>query len=238
MHLPLLPLAAADWPQFVIGLIVIIAYIIKLAVSAGKSMSESSKPSVPVPPRKPVPSDLNKEIDIFLQDVSPRQSAENRTTAPSRPPPRREPDRVKGDKGKSGKRRSLGQEATDAKSTEGPRSGRPTPGSDIDSRKKPGHQNLGAEIRQHVSQHLDSNSLSQRVQQDLPNRLQQSVTEHLGEASSRLKGTPPPLVASSVSPSALQLLELLRQPGQVRQAMMVNEILQRPVALRRRRDRQ
>jgi hypothetical protein len=235
MHLPLPPLAAADWPQFVIGLIVIIAYIVKLAVQAGKGAIEISPPP---PPRKPVPSELKKEIDIFLQDVSPRK-----TTMESNPPrPRkatsRDSERPAAPKAKEAKRRSLGQEATDRAAAE-TRSRHSIPGSEIENRKKPGRENLGAEIRQHVSQHLDSNSLSQRVQQDLPNRLQQSVTEHLGEASSRLKATAlPTLSSSTVNASALQLLELLRQPGQVRQAMMVNEILSRPVSLRRRREGQ
>lgn len=235
MQAPMPLLAANDWPQLIVGLIVVIGYIVKLALSASKGLGSQTVPPPAPQSTKTSNRDLQKEIDIFLQDVGPRKSSPDRPAPP--PKPAREPVRPQAQRQKETKRRTLQQGGSADLSREPSRGKHATPGSEIDTRKKPGRENLGADVRQHVAQHLDVNSLSRRVEQDVPNRLQLSVKEHLGEASAKLQA--PAIAAAtqvSVNPSARQILDLLRQPGQIRQAMIVNEVLLRPLAIRKRRD--
>jgi hypothetical protein len=77
------------------------------------------------------------------------------------------------------------------------------------------------------------------VQQHLPHKVAQEVSQHLGAfaALSGGPGAPPGAGAAGrgAAAPALALLAELRSPAGVRRAIVMQEILQRPLALRRRR---
>jgi hypothetical protein len=78
--------------------------------------------------------------------------------------------------------------------------------------------------------------VSAHVNRDLPHAVDQAVAAHLGSFTGQLTGTPEqtgtvPRVVES--PAALMLAELLTPAG-VQKAVVMQEVLQRPLALRRK----
>jgi hypothetical protein len=77
------------------------------------------------------------------------------------------------------------------------------------------------------------NRVGSEVQQHLPPKVDQAVSEHLGAFAAQSGGQA--AAARRDAPPAQALLGELRSPGGIRRAIMLQEILQRPLALRRRR---
>ncbi|HUE12708.1 MAG TPA: hypothetical protein VMR25_00970 [Planctomycetaceae bacterium] len=112
-----------------------------------------------------------------------------------------------------------------------PQTAAPRPGAEIASRKAPVSDDLGAQIRSHLSHYLDSSQLSQRAKADLGNAVDRAVREHLGNTTT---GGPQGQDSLNVAAqSGAPIAALLRDPAGVRTAILVNEILQRPKCLRR-----
>lgn len=235
------PVLAVTCVEILFGIVAFAGFIIWIIVQVSKAAPKPG-PGVPGAPqpagRKPQGS-LQKEIDIFLRQVSPqganRRTADGdvpQTAAPRRTPP---PDRPGGSRSGAGKR--------EQPPSSGDRGAKP--GTKIADRKGPGRKDLGQDVRQHVTEHLDSRSIGGRIDQDLQNRVQQSVDSHLGPASAKLgpsAASPTQTTAGSqaVSDAALsdaaQFRRLLRQPAEIRQAILLNEVLSRPIALRKSQD--
>lgn len=221
-----------------LGFIGFIVWIINLLAKAVPKAPQEAPPAAPAGSRKASAGGLQKEIDIFLRQVSPKGAGQS---APERQTPRQattQSDRIPPTQSA---RRAAGAGPA-RKETPPPRSrhskSEPVPA----AQKNRGRENLGADVGQHVSRHLDSHPLSERVEDDLRSRVQQSVDAHLG-ASTGTQGRSP--IAASMSSeseeteaqtalvNAREFRRLLRQPAQIRQAILLNEILSRPLALRR-----
>jgi len=113
-----------------------------------------------------------------------------------------------------------------------PQAGPPRPGAEIASRKAPVSDDLGAQIRAHLGQYLESSRLSQQARTDLGKAVELAVREHLGTTVTR--GAVGPDQVGTSAPSGQPIAALLRNPAGVRTAIMVNEILERPKCLRRK----
>jgi len=112
-----------------------------------------------------------------------------------------------------------------------PQAGPPRPGAEIASRKAPVSDDLGAQIRAHLGQYLESSRLSQQVRTDLGKAVERAVRDHLGATVTGSVAAPDQVDATAQS---VPLLALLRNPAGVRTAILVNEILERPKCLRRK----
>jgi hypothetical protein len=192
-------------------------------------------------PRKPGPRParprndrIQQEIDQFIQEAAGR-----------RPPRRGEvlaaddieivdaPARGR----RPAPRRAAPPVVRPAVAAQQPR-GAPRPGQAAAERRLTGSEQLGAGLSDHVRTHMD-NRVGVEVQQHLPHMVDQGVSQHLG-AFAALSGGPAAPAAGApagrgTAAPALALLAELRSPAGVRQAIVMQEILQRPLALRRRR---
>jgi hypothetical protein len=112
------------------------------------------------------------------------------------------------------------------------------PGQAAAQRRLTGPEQLGAGLTDHVRTHMD-NRVGAEVQQHLPHKVDQEVSQHLGTFAAQSAGPMPQPVETSAGQRAalpaLALLTELRSPGGVRRAIILQEILQRPRALRKRR---
>jgi hypothetical protein len=75
------------------------------------------------------------------------------------------------------------------------------------------------------------------IQRDLPHAVDQAVASHLGAFSGQLTGTPQEPIGSAprgAESLAASMLVELQTPAGVQKAIIMQEVLQRPLALRRR----
>jgi hypothetical protein len=185
---------------------------------------------------------FRNEIEAFLEEVGKRRAAGER---PGRPPiergprdagPTRTPPSQRSEPPRkamvlrplaSGGDREKSEPPKPVVAPSGP-SGRP--GNDIAGRKAPGTEDLGKQMRTHLAQYLDSSRLATQTQNDLGNSVQRTVRQHLGDSMTAGDATPKAAAQSEGNVIAA----LLRNPSQVRSAIVVNEILGPPKGLRRR----
>lgn len=237
----LLAFGLQDLIPIAILLFSFISWIVKTVKSQPRGLdSEVGKPP---PPRRPLVDNaterLNREIDSFLQQVSPQQASrtadENIFEASSSAQQPRKPV-SQGSSKNSGKKKAKRSGKRGLPPAEEQLSH--AMGTRRSLVEREGKSDFEG-VKRHVSQHLDSHPLAKQVERDLEDRVQESVEQHLGRAGGQRPGASPLLTeianpqpaAPSLAPS---LLHLLREPEHVRQAMVVNEILSRPVALRPR----
>jgi hypothetical protein len=182
---------------------------------------------------------FRNEIEVFLEEVGRRGS-------PSDPPQRREAGRGGSAAAMPMARptmppqpaRPVPRPTGPANPTKAeppkvvPQVGPPRPGAEIASRKAPVSDDLGAQIRAHLSQYLESSRLSQRARTDLGKAVELAVREHLGTMDTGGAAGLDPLDARTQS--GQPIVALLRDPAGVRTAILVNEILERPKCLRRK----
>jgi hypothetical protein len=186
---------------------------------------------------RPRDNQFRNEIEVFLEEVGrrrspndPQRGATGRGTASAGPPTTRPTMRPQ--PAKPAPRPSASANPAKAEPPKAaPQAGPPRPGAEIASRKAPVSDDLGAQIRAHLSQYLESSRLSERAQTDLGNAVELAVREHLGATVTRGATGADPVVATAQS---VPLLALLRNPAGLRTAILVNEILERPKCLRRK----
>lgn len=181
------------------------------------------------PQRAPRPRNdrVQQEIDQFLQEATGRRQKKqevlssdeieivDRPRAARRPPPKRRPPP-----------RPAPQAAK-------PKPSRP--GQNIASRHLAGQEQLGAGVSQHIESHM-APRVSTQAAQHLPHSVDASVSEHLGAftaddlTATGTKGQA--ATTSNQQTAASMLLASLRQPGGVRNAIIMQEILRPPKSLR------
>jgi hypothetical protein len=213
----------------------------KVAENREKKIRANTAAKTPAtPPKKDNP--FRNEIEAFLDEVGKRRSA----GAPGRPPgdraavndvvltksipiPKIEPPR---------KPVTLRPVATtergkpeSAKAAPAPSGPATRPGDEIAARKGPGSDDLGKHIRTHLSQYLDPSRMA--TQNDLGNAVERTVRQHLG-GTVTAGSAEQDQAARAQSPGSL-ILPMLRNVSSVRTAIVINEILGPPKALRRRR---
>jgi len=194
-----------------IGLAVVVISFLSWFV---KQLKGGDAPGGQAPPARP-PADkpLRSEIEVFLKELTKGEEPKRR---PQQPPQRKPaPAKAKTEKARK------------------PRPPEPAPQSG--SRKRPGSQleqkhlatsQLGQGLRSHLNEYMTQDRVTAEAQQFIGDRVDQAVEKDLGQMTA---------AAIPRSKSQHPLLALLAQPGGVRQALIMNELLQKPTALRKKK---
>jgi len=95
-------------------------------------------------------------------------------------------------------------------------------------------EQFGSKIRQHAEEHIGRDRIDEHVDEHLTHAVNEAVQEHLGKRFSadeiRLSGREK---SEKSSPLAEEIFQLFQTPAGVRQAILLNEVLSRPIALRK-----
>ncbi len=218
-------LLAADVGNW-IGLAVLVLTVLGWIVNAIKGNDPEGKP---LPQRARPKRDLRSEIDVFLEELQQKPGAEPPREAPREVLTREPAERPRGDKPR--KPNPQQPKATKAKGNKssGTKSSPGQPGPNQPGPNRPGPNRPGQGIREHVSSYMAENRVGAEVQQHLAHRVDQAVQRDLsGGTVAAVESVSSPVTAPH------PLMALLLRPEGVRQAILMNEILQRPRALRER----
>lgn len=208
LTMPPFPLPVLAFDREVIGIIAFVIWILGMIIRAVKNNQEQAQ----APPRpKPVPDTRRMEIETFLEEIA--------GGAPNRPPVRPNPPK-RPPVAKSGKKGAKPQPSAKSAAPNKPRVAM--------SEQHLAKADLGSGLRSHLSAYMQPDRMAAEVQKDLPNRIAKEVQADLGPARSTSSIAPTSGVAA-VHP----LMSMLREPQQVRHAIVLQEILQKPRALRR-----
>jgi hypothetical protein len=201
------PLLAGQADAVLFVIVVVIAIISWIAKMVGEL--KPKKPPIANRTRPPVRNRddrLQQEINIFLEDNS------GRPNPPARPQP-------------ASSRKS--QRRPEPVATQPAKKKKVRPGEDLSRRHANVAENLGTGVQQHLSQHMPER-ITLEVQQRLASRVDEKVTSDLGAsdigsgAQGQKPGQPAPL------PLAGRFAQMLRSPGGVQQAIVMNLILSPP----------
>lgn len=219
----------------IVGLIFTILGVIAWIINhlSGKNQA-APPPARPRQPARPRDDRLKDEIDIFIKEVRGQVKEPQPRIQPSQSPPSegRPPLVARGDQtgSQSGKRRKQPRPA-DIPLETASRSKRRGVGDEIANRAAPGHRNLGNAIRADVAQDLPPR-ISDEVREDMKDRVDISVSDHLG----KFTGADPAFAATpSRAFSGSQVGAIFHDRSKVQQAILINEILSKPLALRNRK---
>lgn len=203
-----------EWVKFLVPIVAFVIYVLNQLLSgAGKTAKKPMQQPQQRPPRNRPPQgrqDVNDEVRDFLQRASEgKRDMRSQSQEPSRAARRLQ-------------KQSL--EVVDAEAIDEP----PT----------------GERVRSHVAQHLNTREFEQRAAQmaqaertselALQSHMHKTSDHQLGTLAPAATADPPRAqddeqVGDSGAPSTAQnFVELLRNPTQVRQAIIMNEILRRP----------
>jgi hypothetical protein len=172
---------------------------------------------------KRVEKELQAEINRFLKNVMGQKDApqdELEVLVVEEPPP------------KSRARDKNRNKPTTTASGEGP--GPTRPGGRIAQRKGPGSTTLGSGVRQHVADHMQEGRVLQQAQEHLGHSVADKVKQDMGTFSAT-EAAPAPTSAARPSTTAASVAAMMRDPAGVKQAFVLNLILNRPTQDRRRR---
>lgn len=188
-----------------IGLAVLVISIISWLVNLVKGDGNNAPAGKRAAPQK----DLRSEIEVFLEELN-KPPVRKEAPPPPRPAPKRAPAQQQQQKAKPQQKKRAE-----------PINKRPVASEPRQT------SSLGAGVRQHVAEHLVAGQVTANAQQHIGHRIEESVTHDLGTSSSNLH--------MERNASVHPLYTLLSQPGGMRQAMLVHELLQKPRALRKDR---
>ncbi|MBI5761731.1 MAG: hypothetical protein HZA46_24740 [Planctomycetales bacterium] len=215
------------------ALVGFISWIVTQVNNNNKMKNPAPKPAGQ-PQRPPARRDekIFEEINVFLEQKEQRPAGQQPRKV--KPPARSQP--AAGRKAPMGKVKSGSVSAKPlAAPLNEPRQTHRTPGGDIARRKLTGSEELGSQVRERVSD-MQKSRVESKVQQDLRSHISESVKADLGEFSAAAGSTssdPGTATASSIKPQTIG--DFLRQPGNMRQAIVLNLILTPPPGLRRKR---
>lgn len=196
------------------GLIAVAVAVISIVgfISNLISGQQKGQKNVPAPRPKRAPDRrIRDEIEAFLQEATGNKG--QRADRPA-PPARQEPQRKGGQK-------SRPKPPPQRKTPAAPAAERP------DTSDK-----LGRDIQTHVQQHM-SDRVGQQVSRDLAPHIAPPHLGLLGGGDKTPANASVASTASQGSTTAAELLALLRSPQGRKQAMVMAEILQKPLSLRR-----
>ncbi len=217
----------------------LIVLIIFIAISAIRGLMKNAEEKAQKAQRKVAAAGnlaperqkrVQSEIDAFLSEVGaapPKPQAPR--PAPPRPVPAPPAAQSQSARQRSAanqpRRRQPTRTAPKAQPERRPPIGTPAPSA--------GRQQVGGSIASHVDQYI-SKHVTQHLDHDVDELVQadivDSVNSHLG-----MRGREMPALTGSAQavPPADEIVRLLRDPAGIRQAILINEILSRPRALRR-----
>jgi len=236
------PLLAIDVGG-IIGLIVFLVTIfswISQALGGGKNAKVPPRQRMGNPAR-PIPEQLQEGIELFKKMVADqqrlRQNPPAQNTPPAaegfkknNPPPipsQRPKDRSTSEQQpiKASQRKKQSRKSNSSRE-------QPFSGGSVGQR----HLPVEADLRQHVTsdaqKYLNQNSVADQVRSDFQNSVNDEVTSHLGKDGTRKNITPGQAPLTDNSAQALR--RLLKNRHTISQAILINEILQRPVGLRKK----
>ena len=95
---------------------------------------------------------------------------------------------------------------------------------------------LGTNLQSHLQQYMAPDRIEQEVQQHITHDVDKRVERNLGSFGDKQQSAHyTPEQARPAQPvSAVDVVKLLREPGGMRRAILVNEVLRRPVSLRKK----
>lgn len=208
---PVLPLLAA-LDVFLIKAVVVIIVFILAGIAQLMAKLQQIKPPAGRPAR-PVPPDVAAEIDEFMRRTASRRNVPAAPPTPASPPSPTQPVRVEA-------------------ATEPP---------------------VGGQVEEHVKKYLDVQAFSRRSEElgeEVAQQVDREIDQHLHQVFdhrvSQLElvggeaAAPPAATfeasdttedaAAESTPVAVGVLDLIGNPESLRQAIILNEILQRPEA--------
>jgi hypothetical protein len=222
---PLAPIFADG--DAIIGAIVFLITVIGWVVNLISSKNQKGPPVAnrPRPPQRPRDEKIQQEINIFLDDSS-AQKKKGGTGRPPVPTARAGAGQPASYPQRRGQAQHKPAAAASSRSSRKQR-----PGETLANRQAPATDTLGAGVKQSIGQHL-TDRVSQEVQQRLAPRVDAEVAVDLGPTmtSGASMRAPPLPAAVSATLRADRFAELLRNPANVRQAMVLNLILSPPPA--------
>lgn len=188
-----------------VGLAILVITVLGWIVNAIKGNDADGKP---LPKRQKPKRDLRSELEVFLEEL---QKPQEPVKQPEPQAPRAQPNRQRPPKpAKSQAAQSKPSQKT--------------------AKTKPTSSRPGQSVREHVASFVSDNRVAAEVQQHMSRRVDQAVEQDLAGGT-----------VAAVEPSTVRrapphpLLSLLAKPEGMRQAILMNEILQRPRTLRSRK---
>lgn len=176
-----------------------------------------------------VEPDLQAEINRFLKNVmGQKQGQEDELEVlvvedEDAPPRRRQKSRTKAE---AARRKSAAAQAR-PEGSEGP--GEARPGGRISQRKGPGSTNLGSGVRQHVAEHMQEGRVLEQAQSHLAHGVAEKVQQDLGAFTGLTPvGAAATVTSSRQTATALSVAKLMRDPVSLKEAFVLNLILDRP----------
>ncbi len=191
-----------------VGQLIGLAVLVISIISWLVNLIKGDGNNAPAGKRAAPQKDLRSEIEVFLEELN--KPPVRKEAPPPRPAPKRAPAPQQQQKAKPQQKKRA--ETVNQRSVAS------------DSRQT---SSLGAGVRQHVAEHLVAGQVTANAQQHIGHRIEASVTHDLGTSSTNLH--------MDRNASVHPLYTLLSQPGGMRQAMLVHELLQKPRALRKDR---
>ena len=203
---PVMAVGGGELVPLIMFAVFAISWVLKL-ITSNKQPAEAPvrRPGKPVRPRE---GRVEDEIDIFIQEVDQQRQPPQRPRQPSKPPAK----------------------ATTARRRPEPPPAAPPPprrrvGEDME-RKPLVDPKLGGGVRASAAGIVAAErQIDRGVEQHLNDRIEQSVEQHLGTFSGKK-------IAKEQDTPASRLRLMLRSKS-ARQAIILNEILSPPMALRR-----
>lgn len=166
------------------------------------------------PPVRPRDDKLQREIDVFLQETGAKKvvrPSAPQAAAQAPPGPARKPARSA-----AAPQQQRGEK-------------RERPAKESVSRRKPDSQTLGTGVQSAVKQF--STKVAEEASPPLPHKVDELVAQHFGAPASSAPQ------ADAALPISRRVVEMLRAPENLRQAMALNLVLSPPLASRRRQPR-
>lgn len=182
----------------------------------------------PQPGGRKVEPDLQAEINRFLKNVmGQKQGQEDELEVlvvedEDESPRHRQKSRSKAE---AAKRDAAAQ--AKPQGSEGP--GEARPGGRISQRKGPGSTTLGSGVRQHVAEHMQEGRVLQQTQSHLAHGVAEKVQQDLGIFTGLTPvGAAATVTSSRQTATALGVAKLMRDPASLKEAFVLNLILDRP----------
>jgi hypothetical protein len=223
-------LAAPEIGQL-IGIAFLVLSILSYFVSAVNGARNAGKGNAAPQPRPPKP-DARTELQDFLAELL-KPKAPEPPPAPKPRPEKPRPPKAKSSSGSGGRQGPPGG----GKPSKADPGRRARQGSEDQPSRRVAEQHLmttvqpsslGSGVAQHVQEHLAAGRVSGEAQAVAGQRIADAVRQDLGGGIAAIV-TPPPGAARPQHP----LAALLRTPQGAQQAILLQEIMQRPVSLRR-----
>jgi hypothetical protein len=213
------------WGMIIVAVITLIGWLMSF-------VNQKNAPPPPVRnPRIPNPAGrrddrLSNEIDIFLQEVSGRKRQDEPVEIELVPE-----DEIR-ERSSRRKQAEQSQRPGNRKLQSSlPNKSEKHLGSKIAERHLTGPDQLGQGLQDHLAESMQAGRIKKHVAAHLDHDVNRSVEQHLGRFGGADLAVP--TTTRKESAAARKVVKLLRDPDGVRQAILINEVLSRPVGMRK-----